>query len=352
MIRVLKFGGTALKTNDSIKLVTNVITNNLDHKLLVIVSAMGRYPDAYATDTLNALALNANYDEHCRLLSCGEIISSIVLSSNLKSQGINAISLSSMQLNLKVKHNRLVGLDTKVINKYFETYDVIIVPGFQGIDKFKNIRILEKGDSDYTAAYLARRLNLDEVYIYSDVCGIFTGDPKYINEARLIKHIGYRQALDLAKHKARIICYKALMEGYKKDGFKIKLRSFKDDRIGTLINHDDTNIRTMSINFNYWLIRFEETIAKSDYSFLHDCFDDDYLIFEEDLAKLETDYTKIDLYTKVHFVGCGLENDEIYRNFLEKFAIVSKNEHDSYYVKAKNQKQDLNLLHDLVVRSD
>ena len=67
---------------------------------------MGRYPDAYATDTLNALALNANYDEHCRLLSCGEIISSIVLSSNLKSQGINAISLSSMQLNLKVKHNR------------------------------------------------------------------------------------------------------------------------------------------------------------------------------------------------------------------------------------------------------
>ena len=264
MIRVLKFGGTALKTNDSIKLVTNVITNNLDHKLLVIVSAMGRYPDAYATDTLNALALNANYDEHCRLLSCGEIISSIVLSSNLKSQGINAISLSSMQLNLKVKHNRLVGLDTKVINKYFETYDVIIVPGFQGIDKFKNIRILEKGDSDYTAVYLARRLNLDEVYIYSDVCGIFTGDPKYINEARLIKHIGYRQALDLAKHKARIICYKALMEGYKKDGFKIKLRSFKDDRIGTLINHDDTNIRTMSINFNYWLIRFEETIAKSD----------------------------------------------------------------------------------------
>ena len=63
MIRVLKFGGTALKTNDSIKLVTNVITNNLDHKLLVIVSAMGRYPDAYATDTLNALALNANYNK-------------------------------------------------------------------------------------------------------------------------------------------------------------------------------------------------------------------------------------------------------------------------------------------------
>ncbi|MFQ9889872.1 MAG: hypothetical protein ACLRWM_05600, partial [Streptococcus sp.] len=106
------------------------IINNLDHKLLVIVSAMGRYPDAYATDTLNALALNANYDEHCRLLSCGEIISSIVLSSNLKSQGINAISLSSMQLNLKVKHNRLVGR-YQVINKYFETYDVIIVPGFR-----------------------------------------------------------------------------------------------------------------------------------------------------------------------------------------------------------------------------
>lgn len=349
MIRVLKFGGTSLKNQDSIDLVTKIISNHLDDKQLIVVSAMGRYPDAYATDTLKKLVQNVNDDEYSRLLSCGEIISSIVLSSALKAKGINVISLSSLQLGLKVKQKRLVDLNTKVINQYFQKYDVIIVPGFQGIDMFKNIRTLEKGDSDYTAVYLARRLNLNEVYIYSDVCGIFTGDPKYISEARLLTHVSYRQALDLAKHKARIICYKALKDAYKKTGFKIKLCSYKNEKIGTLIDHNDTNIRTMSIDFNYWLIRFEKTVAKNDLQLLYDRLENEYFVHEDDLARLNTDYTKIEKYTKVHFVGCELENDEIYRNFLEKFAIISKKEHNSYYVKAANQKQDLNLLHDLIV---
>lgn len=352
MIRVLKFGGTALKDEDSINHVSNIIKKNSAYKLIVVVSAMGRYPDIYATETLEKLATNVNFDEYSRLLSCGETISSIVLSSYLKTQGINAISLSSLQIGLKTRQNRLVDLNTKAINQYFQKYDVLVIPGFQGIDRQKNIRILQKGDSDYTAVYLARRLNLNEVYIYSDVCGIYTGDPKYINEARLISHVGYRQALDLAKHKARIICYKALLEGYKKDGFKIKLRSFYNDKIGTLINHDETKIRTMSIDFNYWLIRFEKEYSKKDGNYLHDCFEGDYLVSNHDLDKLETDYTKIEPFSKVHFVGCDLENDEIYQNFLEKFVIVSKNETDSYYVKVKNQRKDLNLLHDLIVRSD
>lgn len=352
MIRVLKFGGTALKDKDSIKHVTNIIKKNLAYKLIVVVSAMGRYPDVYATNSLEKLAPNVNFDEYSRLLSCGEIISSIVLSSHLKAQGISAVSLSSLQIGLKTRQDRLVDVNTKAIDQYFLNHDVLIIPGFQGIDKQKNIRVLQKGDSDYTAVYLARRLNLNEVYIYSDVCGIYTGDPKYISEARLIRHVGYRQALDLAKHKARIICHKALLEGYKKDGFKIILRSFYNDKIGTLINHDETKIRTMSIDFDYWLIRFEEGYSKKDAGYLHDCFEGDYLISNHDLDKLESDYTKIEAYSKVHFVGCNLENDEIYQNFLEKFVIVSRNETDSYYVKVKNQRKDLNLLHDLIVRSD
>ena len=352
MIKVLKFGGTSLQSQESIKQVINIIKQNLNDKLIVVVSAMGRYPDAYATDTLKQLADNLTFDETSRLLSCGETISSIVLSSFLKNSGIKAISLSSLQIGLKVKQKRYINVDVKAINKYFSTFDVLVIPGFQGIDSCYNIRVLEKGDSDYTAVYLARRLNLDEVTIYSDVCGIYTGDPKYINDARLINHVGYRQALDLAKHKARIISYKALLEGYKKDGFKIKLRSFKQENIGTLINHDDTKIRTMSIDFNYSLVHFESDITKSDQLLLHDHYGNNYFISNDDLVKLKTDYTKIDAYSKVHFVGCGLQNDEIYRNFLDKFAIVSQNENDSYYVKTKNQKQDINLLHDLIVQSD
>lgn len=353
MYRVLKFGGTSLRDKKTIDSVIEIIKKHLDHKLVIVVSAMGRYPDPYATDTLKELvSWQLSFDEYSRIVSCGETISSVVLSSELKKQDIKAISLSSLQAGLKVKGHRFVDFNKKKVTEYLEKYDVVIIPGFQGVDKFKNVRILEKGDSDYSAVYIARRMNLDEVYIYSDVCGIYTGDPKYINGARLINHVGYRQALDLAKHKARIICYKALLEGYKKDGFKINLRSIYNGNIGTLINHDDTKIKTMSIDFNYWLIRFDEEISKKDFNYLYDKYENDYLILEEDLHKLTSRYTKIDAYTKVHFVGCELENDDIYRNFLEKFALTSTKEVDSYYVKVKMQKQDLNLLHDLIVLSD
>lgn len=353
MYRVLKFGGSSLQDKNTLSSVSEIIKKNSAYKLIVVVSAMGRYPDPYATDSLKELvSWQLSYDEYSRIVSCGETISSVVLSSELKKRNIRAISLSSLQAGLKVRGNRLVDFNKKRVLEYFKKFDVVIIPGFQGIDKFKNVRVLEKGDSDYSAVYIARRMNLDEVYIYSDVCGIYTGDPKHINDARLIKHVGYRQAIDLAKHKARIICYKALLEGYKKDNFKIYLRSIYAGNIGTLINHDDTKIKTMSIDFNYWLIRFDEEIAKKDYQYLFDKSENDYLVLEENLHKLKTKYTKIEAYTKVHFVGCELENDDIYRNFLEKFALTSNKETDSYYVKVKMQKQDINLLHDLIVRSD
>lgn len=352
MIKVLKFGGTCLQNQESIDKVIEIIKKYADDKLLIVTSAMGRYPDPYATDTLKSLVSQVNSDEYSRLLSCGEIISSIILSNELKKQHLKAISVSSRQIELKTHKNKLVNVNQNRIKKYFETYDIIIVPGFQGIDNRGNLKILEKGDSDYTAAYLARRLNLDEVYIFSDVCGIYTGDPKHIYDSKLICHVGYKQALDLAKHKARIICYKALNEGYKKIGFKIKLRSYLNDQIGTLINHDDTSIRTMSIDFDYCLIHFEKTINSNDLKYLNDCYGKNYFVATENLKKLETPFIKIKNYAKVHFVGCGLDKDEIYRNFLDKFAIISQNETSSYYVEEKNWHQDLNLLHDIIVRSD
>lgn len=353
MYKVIKFGGTSLRDKKTINAVVDIIKKNEDYKLIVVVSAMGRYPDPYATDTLKDLiSLQLSYDEYSRIVSCGETISSVVLSNELKKNKIRAISLSSLQAGLKVRGHKLVDFNKKKVLQLFNQYDVVIVPGFQGIDKYKNVRILEAGDSDYSAVYIARRMNLNEVYVYSDVCGIYTGDPKYINDARLINHIGYRQALDLAKHNARIICYKALLEGYKKDGFKIHLRSIYHKDIGTLINHDDTNVKTMSIDFNYWLVRFDETINKQDHIYLFDKYENDYFVLEKNLHQLKSKYTKIDAYTKVHFVGCELENDDIYRDFLEKFALTANKENNSYYVKVKMQKQDINLLHDLIVRCD
>lgn len=353
MIKVLKFGGSSLKDKNSRTKVMEIIKKEKEHKLVIVVSAIGRYPDAYATETLRSLiSTNVTMEETSRLVSIGEIISGVVLSNELVTSGIKAISLSSLQAGLKVNDNHFIGLNVQYIKNMLDLYDVVIIPGFQGIDSEGEICILENGDSDYSAVYIAKRLNLETVYLYSDVCGIYSGDPKYIYSARLINHVSYKQAIELAKHKARIICLKALQEACDHYGFTIVLCSTFTPDCHTIIDHNDTCIRTMSIDFNYWLLAMDTTITQVDQQYVFEEIDNQYIVKEEDLDKLESDYTKIDNYTKVHFVGCDLENDEIYRTFLERFCQKSFKEQASYYIHSKNQKQDITLLHDIIVKED
>lgn len=353
MIKVLKFGGSSLKDKNSRQKVIEIIKKEKEHKLVIVVSAVGRYPDVYATETLRSLiSTNVTMEETSRLVSVGEIISGVILSNELVTSGVNAISLSSLKAGLKVDDNRFIGLNAKYIKSMLENYDVVIIPGFQGIDSSGEICILESGDSDYSAVYIAKKLNLESVYLYSDVCGIYTGDPKYIYSARLISHVSYKQALELAKHKARIICQKALEEGCSQYGFKVILCSTFTPDCHTVIDHNDTAIRTMSIDFNYWLITIDGNLLEDDQEYIFETIEDKYIVKEEDLKLLKSEYTKIDNYTKVHFVGCHLENDEIYRTFLERFCQKSFREKASYYIHSKNQKQDITLLHDIIVKED
>lgn len=353
MVSVLKFGGSSLKDEASRQKVANII-KGIEGKVVVVVSAIGRYPDAYATDTLRSLiSAKVTITESNRLLSVGEIISSVILADELLQNDIKAISLSSIQAGLKVKNHRLVDLHVKNIKKKLETYDVVIVPGFQGIDEDGEISILESGDSDYSAVYIAKQLGLNRVYLYSDVCGIYTGDPKYIISARLISHVSYEQAMDLAKHKARIICQKALEEGSQEYGFKIYLCSTFIPNCHTCIDHSETHIKTMSIDFNYWQISFDEDIKEPDKKLLfEEIGTNKFMIQACNLPELTTKYTKVEEYVKVHFVGCYLENDEIYRVFLEQFCQKSFCEENSYYIYNKNQKQDITLLHDIIVKEE
>lgn len=353
MVKVIKFGGSSLKDIKSRKKVIDIIKSKLDDKLVIVVSAIGRYPDAYATDTLRSLiSTKVTIEETSRLLSVGEIISAVVLTNELVNADIKAISLSSLQAGLKVDNNRLIGLNGKHIKELLNKYDVVIVPGFQGIDSDGEISVLESGDSDYSAVYIAKKLGLDCVYLYSDVCGIYTGDPKHIYSARLINHISYMQAIDLASHKARIVCKKALDEGFDQFGFKIYLHSTFNLDCHTIIDHNITKVKTMSIDFDFWLISFDEKINQSDQKYIFEEVKEGYIIEQANLVLLKTKYTKINKYAKVHFVGCDLDNEEIYSGFLERFAWKSNREQASYFVNEKNQKQDITLLHDLIVKED
>lgn len=353
MIKVLKFGGTSLQDHDSRKNVVKIIQSFPNDRLVVVVSAMGRYPQPYATQTLQSLVSNhlqgSFYD---RLIATGEIISSLVLLDELLQHDMKATALTSKQAGLKVKDKHLIDINGEYIRSLLEDYQVVIIPGFQGMNEKQEIELLESGDSDYSAVFIAKQLALLEVYIYSDVCGIYSGDPKFITSAKLIPHISYHQAMDLAGHKARIICLKALQEACTNSPFKIYLRSTFKDGCQTVIDHNDSMIRTMSIDFDYVLIQFEESIHLSDQPYLFELFNHQAMVKKEDLEKLQSDYTIIDDYTKVHFVGCDLEHDRIYLDFLNEFALCSKKETSSYYVKKKHDQRDIKWIHDIIVRED
>ena len=353
MIEVLKFGGSSLHNLEARKAVTNIIKNHLDHKLIIVVSAMGRYPDAYATQTLESLiSSKISIQESQRMISVGEIISAVILSNTLNQEDIKAISLSSNQAGLLVENEYLQGVNKHYFEQLFKEYDVIIVPGFQGIDQNNEIVTLATGDSDYSAVFLAQQFGLDKVIIYSDVSGIYSADPKIIPSAKLISKISYQQAIDLASHKARIICLKALQEANKVEDFEIILKSTYQKEGQTKIINQCNEVKTMSIDFDYYMIYFEDGINQESENKTFEKILDCYMITKENLTKIKQNYMIINEYVKIHLVGCYLENEEIYLSFLEDKCIASKNEIDSYYIDKRHSVINIKLIHDILVKGE
>src|SRR5690606_2924889 len=132
------------------------------YQVVVVVSAIGRFGDPYATDTLLSLVnypeTNISNREVDLLMSCGEIISSIVFTNELIEEGIKTAAITGPQAGILTTDDftnaRIEKVNTKLINEYFKTYDVIVVAGFQGMDREGNITTLGRGGSDTSAVAL------------------------------------------------------------------------------------------------------------------------------------------------------------------------------------------------------
>ncbi len=304
MYRVLKFGGSSLKDNNTRKSVIKKIKQFKDDKLIVIVSAMGRENDPYSTTTLRSLiSSKVTIRESQRIISVGEIISSVILSNELNNVGIKAVSLSSSEVSLQVDDNYLQSVDIEYIKEKCKQYDVVIIPGFQGVDKEGEVVTLEKGDSDYTAVFLAKQLSLNTVSIYSDVSGIYSIDPSRLSSACLFNKISFDQAKQIARTKAQVLCLKAIQVASDIKGFKIKLFSTFLDGEGTTVSVSDSQNKIISISDNCTLIRFEEPIKKNDYPYIVELIDKGVVVKKSDESKIETTYTRIDDVLKVHLIG-------------------------------------------------
>ncbi|WP_033829174.1 aspartate kinase [Bacillus andreraoultii] len=243
-IIVQKFGGTSVRTEDNRMQALKHIRNSIEegYKAVVVVSAMGRMGDPYATDTLLSLIGGDNTSvtkrEQDIIMSCGEIISSVVFTELLLKQGIQATSLTGAQAGFRTNNDftnaKILEMDTKRILKELETYDVVVVAGFQGEALNGDTTTIGRGGSDTSAAALGAALQAEWIDIFTDVEGVMTADPKLTDKARPLPIVTYNEVSNLAYQGAKVIHPRAVEIAMQAD-VPIRIRSTYSDAKGTLV---------------------------------------------------------------------------------------------------------------------
>lgn len=241
---VQKFGGTSVRDENGRQNAKRHIEAALrdGYKVVVVVSAMGRIGDPYATDTLLSLIggskSKVSKREYDLLLSCGEMISSVVFTNMLLENGINAVSLTGAQAGFVTnnEHTNAKILEMKCdrLLREFEDADVVVVAGFQGAAKNGDITTIGRGGSDTSAAALGAAINADVIDIFTDVEGIMTADPRIANNARPLSVVTYTEVCNMAYQGAKVIHPRAV-EIAMQAKVPIRIRSTYSDNTGTLV---------------------------------------------------------------------------------------------------------------------
>ncbi|HHY17900.1 MAG TPA: aspartate kinase [Firmicutes bacterium] len=244
MIIVQKFGGTCLDTREKRQLACDRIQEALGRglRVLAVVSAMGRKGEPYATDTLISLARDISRDIALReldlLLSCGEIISAVLMVQELKTRHIDAMALSGGQAGIVTDTNfgdaHIIAIDSTHVKRHLDEGKVVVVAGFQGRAESGDITTLGRGGSDTTATALGGVLQAECIEIYTDVEGIMTADPRVVQSARTIPLVTYDEVVHLAWEGAKVIHPRAV-EIAKRAQIPVWVRSLKPESKKTII---------------------------------------------------------------------------------------------------------------------
>ncbi|MEC0091349.1 aspartate kinase [Paenibacillus macquariensis] len=247
-ILVQKFGGTSLSSPQAREHVISHIKRELDedYNLVVVVSAMGRRGEPYATDTLlewivqNGDALPDR--EKDLLLCCGEIISATTLCSLLEREGISSTVLTGAQAGFETdgQHGNARILDVRParIIEEFNNHKVVIVTGFQGQTISGDFTTLGRGGSDTSATALGAALHAEMVDIYTDVNGVLTADPRIVEDAKPLAIVSYAEICNMAYQGAKVIHPRAV-EIAMQAQIPVRIRSTFSENEGTLVTHPE-----------------------------------------------------------------------------------------------------------------
>jgi len=239
MLIVKKFGGSSVKDKEHIFNVAErcVEEYKKGNDVIVVLSAMGD-----TTDELIAKAKdinpNASRREMDMLLTTGEQVSVSLMAMAIATFGVPTVSLNAFQVGMHSTsaygNARFKKVDTDRIEHELEYRKIVIITGFQGINKYEDYATLGRGGSDTTAVAIAAALHADACEIYTDVDGVYTADPRIVPNARKLEQISYDEMLELASLGARVL-HNRSVEMAKKYGVQLVVRSSLNRSEGTVV---------------------------------------------------------------------------------------------------------------------
>lgn len=252
MLIVKKFGGTSVADKDRIFNVAKRCIRDYEagNDVVVVLSAMGKY-----TDELIAKAKDINPNPPKRemdmLFTIGEQMSVSLMAMAMAQLGVRAVSLNAFQVPMRTTsaygNARLKKIDTERIRRELDDRKIVIVTGFQGVNKYDDYTTLGRGGSDTTAVALAAVLHADACEIYTDVDGVYTADPRLVPTARKLESISYDEMLDLAALGAGVL-HSRSVELAKKYGVQLVVRSSLNESEGTIVKGVGKKMERMLIS--------------------------------------------------------------------------------------------------------
>ena len=251
MLIVKKFGGTSVADAERINNVADRCIEDYrkGNQVVVVLSAMGK-----TTDALISRAQTVNPHPPMReldmLLATGEQTSVALMAMAMAAKGVPAISLNAWQVALHTTSDygnaRFKRIDSQRITNELDSGRIVIVCGFQGVNRRDDLTTLGRGGSDTTAVALAAALHADACEIYTDVDGVFTADPRVVSGARKLKEITYDEMLELASLGAKVL-HNRSVELAKKYGVTLVVRSSMNRQEGTVVK-EETEVESMLVS--------------------------------------------------------------------------------------------------------
>lgn len=249
MLVVKKFGGSSVADKERIFNVARRCIEDYEkgNDVVVVLSAMGK-----TTDGLIAKAHEINPNPPKReldmLLVTGEQVSVALMAMAMSSLGVPAVSLNAAQVVMHTSSAygsaKLKRIDAERIRHELESHRIVIVTGFQGINKYDDFTTLGRGGSDTTAVALAAALHADVCEIYTDVEGVYTADPRVVPNARKLAEVSYDEMLEFASLGAKVL-HNRSVEMAKKYGVKLVVLSSLTRAEGTIVKEETKVERTL-----------------------------------------------------------------------------------------------------------